>query len=392
MRSLQVALLLIVSLAGCGSPSTPPDAASEPTGDAGLDAATTTEDAPALLDALESPDAYADDAPIDPGADASVVEHGRALYGTHCALCHAADATGYAADNAPAVGRDDFLVLADDAFLETAVYDGRPGTPMSAWGDEHGGPFTREDSQHVVSFLRSLQIAPSVDLSEITVSGDATRGSAVFARECASCHGAAGEGVSAVTLDNAVFQDSVSDGFLRWSIEHGRRETTMPAFAETLTAQEIDDAVTFIRTLRREPPPEWPIEDAPTLETLVRNPGGATPSFTLIDGRYVPAADVHAALEAGQRMILLDARASSDWVLGHIPGAAPFPFYSVDELAASLPTDGTWIIAYCACPHAASGRVMDDLRARGFTNTAVLDEGIYHWQDAGYPMARGRLP
>jgi len=112
----------------------------------------------------------------------------------------------------------------------------------------------------------------------------------------------------------------------------------------------------------------------------------------LIDGRYVPAADVHAALEAGQRMILLDARANSDWVIGHIPGAVPFPFYSVDELAASLPTDGTWIIAYCACPHAASGRVMDDLRARGFANTAVLDEGIYFWQDAGYPMARGRLP
>ena len=90
--------------------------------------------------------------------------------------------------------------------------------------------------------------------------------------------------------------------------------------------------------------------------------------------------------------ILLDARASSDWVLGHIPGAVPFPFYSVDELASNLPTDGTWIVAYCACPHAASGRVVDDLRARGFANTAVLDEGIYFWRDAGYPMARGRLP
>jgi|GEM_PF-6548841 hypothetical protein len=32
----------------------------------------------------------------------------------------------------------------------------------------------------------------------------------------------------------------------------------------------------------------------------------ATPGFTLIDGRYVPAADVHAALAAGQRIILLE--------------------------------------------------------------------------------------
>lgn len=386
MRSLHLSITLsALALAGCPSPVTAPDAhVVDP------DAASEL-DAPIALDAAPSPDAWAEDA-FDPTTDASVIERGRALYGTHCALCHAADVTGYAADNAPAIGRDDFLTLADDAFLEIAVYDGRPGTPMSAWGDAHGGPLTRVDAQHVVGFLRSLQSAPSEELSGITVSGDATRGSAVYARECASCHGAEGEGVDAVTLDNAVFQDSVSDGFLRRSIELGRRETPMPSFAATLTAQEIDDVVTFVRTLRREPMPEWPIEDAPTLETLVRNPAGASPSFTLREGRYVPAADVHAALEAGQRMILLDARASSDWVIGHIPGAAPFPFYSVDELAASLPTDGTWIIAYCACPHAASGRVMDDLRARGFANTAVLDEGIYFWQDAGYPMARGRLP
>lgn len=392
MRAHRFALVTCLALAGCQSPPLPPDAWSPPRQDGGLDA-------PPSDDAFAAPDAGTDastDAPtedaFDPMLDASVIERGRELYASHCALCHGPSALGYAADDAPAIGRDDFLTLADDAFLEIAVYDGRPGTPMSAWGEDHGGPFSREEAQHVVAFLRSLQTAPSEDLSGITVSGDATRGSAVYARECALCHGASGEGVSAVTLDNAVFQDSVSDGFLRRSIELGRRETPMPAFASMLSAQEIDDVVTFVRTLRREPPPEWPIEDAPGLGELVIHPAGASPTFTLREGRFVPAADVHAAIEAGQRIILLDARASSDWVLGHIPGAAPFPFYSVDELAASLPTDGTWIVAYCACPHAASGRVVDDLRARGFANTAVLDEGIYFWRDAGYPMARGRLP
>jgi len=388
MRATRL-VLLVTLLAGCGGQTTLPDAASSELDDAGVDAVAPAIDAVAPIDG--GLDAYAADAP-DPGLDASVVEQGRALYGTHCALCHGPAALGYAADDAPAIGRDDFLVLADDAFLEIAVYDGRPGTPMSAWGEDHGGPFTREQALQVVAFLRSLQTAPSEDVSAITVSGDATRGSVIYARDCARCHGDSGEGVSAVTLDNAVFQDSVSDGLLRRSIELGRRETPMPAFAATLTAQEIDDVVSFVRTLRREPPPEWPIEDAPGLGELVINASGPSPTFTLIDGRYVPAADVHAAIEAGQRIILLDARANSDWVLGHIPGAAPFPFYSVDELAASLPMDGTWIVAYCACPHAASGRVVDDLRARGFANTAVLDEGIYFWRDAGYPMARGRLP
>jgi mono/diheme cytochrome c family protein/rhodanese-related sulfurtransferase len=374
-RTLALASLAFAS-AHCGGASPAPDAAAEPDAFVGLDAA------------------FVEDAGVDPDAagDADVLAVGRALYESHCALCHGSDGLGYRADDAPAIGRPGYLRHADDTFLEIAIYDGRPGTPMSAWGDSHGGPFTRAQARAVVAYVRGFSDVEVEDLSGITVRGDATRGSTIYARDCASCHGASGEGVTAPTLDNAVFQDSASDGFLRRSIEFGRPDTPMPAFGATLSAQDLDDVVTFVRTLRREPPPDWPIEDPPTLETLVIHPGGAPPSFTLREGRYVPAADVNAALEAGQRIILLDARATSDWVLGHIPGAAPFPFFSVDELAAGLPNDGTWIVAYCACPHAASGRVVDDLRARGFANTAVLDEGIYFWRDAGYPMARGRLP
>ena len=48
--------------------------------------------------------------------------------------------------------------------------------------------------------------------------------------------------------------------------------------------------------------------------------------------------------------------------------------------------DGTWVIAYCACPHHASGEVVDKLRGRGFKHTAVLDEGILFWKQQGYPV------
>jgi cytochrome c oxidase cbb3-type subunit 3 len=269
MRARFVLTTLFLT-AGCGSSPTSPDAAAPDV--------FTAEDAPAEIDAAVALDAHAPpDAGMDaPATDASVVERGRELYASHCALCHAADATGYAADDAPAIGRDDFLTLADDAFLEIAVYDGRPGTPMSAWGDAHGGPFTRQDTQHVVAFLRSLQTAPSEDVSGLVVSGDAASGAVVYARECARCHGASGEGGSAVTLDNAVFQDSVSDGFLRRSIELGRRETMMAGFASTLTATEIDDVVAHIRTLRREP--HAGVADrgrADARDARDRNPAGA---------------------------------------------------------------------------------------------------------------------
>lgn len=72
----------------------------------------------------------------DAGADASELLPGRALYDTHCALCHGASGEGYLADNAPSIGGASYLSVATDEFLFDAIYDGRPGTPMSAWGVE----------------------------------------------------------------------------------------------------------------------------------------------------------------------------------------------------------------------------------------------------------------
>ena len=68
--------------------------------------------------------------------------------------------------------------------------------------------------------------------------------------------------------------------------------------------------------------------------------------------------------------------------------ALPFPFYNADEMARRIPRDGTWVLAYCSCPHAASGHVVDELRARGFENTAVIDEGYPWWVSHGYPTAQ----
>jgi hypothetical protein len=44
---------------------------------------------------------------------------------------------------------------------------------------------------------------------------------------------------------------------------------------------------------------------------------------------------------------------------------------------------------YCACPHAASGRVVDALRAHDIPNTAIIDEGVIVWTQRGYPIQAG---
>jgi cytochrome c oxidase cbb3-type subunit 3/ubiquinol-cytochrome c reductase cytochrome c subunit len=74
-----------------------------------------------------------------------------------------------------------------------------------------------------------------------------------------------------------------------------------------------------------------------------------------------------------------------------IPGSISVPYYAFSRLD-ELPRDGTWIMAYCACPHHASGVVVDELRKRGFPYTAVLDEGILEWKKRGYPIAGEPTP
>lgn len=327
------------------------------------------------------------------GAEAAVARDGRALYDKYCALCHGANLEGNAADNANALANPSFLRTASDDFLYTAIARGRPGTAMAAYHETFGGPLAPEDIQILVAFLRSFQEGPAVDVDQV-VKGDAAEGAPLFAEHCAGCHGARGQGKTAISLNNPIFLSSASDGYIRYAIEHGREGTVMPGFGSSLRPEEIDHVTRFVRSFATTSP-EAPVggEIPPTFEQVVIHPEGPAPNFSpLREGRYVPADEVRAAYDAGARMILLDARPTSDWLRAHIPGALPVPYYEPEKMIESLPKDGTWIITYCGCPHAASGRVMDVLRSQGFANTAVLDEGIFVWMERGYPIAHGAAP
>lgn len=332
--------------------------------------------------------------PAAPEVDLVAAGQGRAAYATYCALCHGATGEGYLADNAPALANPDFLDAVSDAYLRTAIEEGRPGTPMSAWASTRGGPLSDGDVTHLIAFIRSWATEAPIDLTHVSVSGRVELGRAIYGARCASCHGASGEGVNAPQLANPVFLRTASVGYLRYTIEHGRRGTPMPAFGDTLDSASIDDVVAYVRTLV--PGVTTPLVPMggppPDIDHLVMNESGPDPGFELREDRFVPGRAVRDAMDRNARMVLLDARAPSDWARTHIRGAAPFPFYDVDTLAQHLPNDGTWIIAYCACPHAASGHVVDELRRRGFSHTAILDEGIPWWIEQGFPVEAGPLP
>jgi cytochrome c oxidase cbb3-type subunit III len=320
---------------------------------------------------------------------------GRALYDRYCSLCHGKDLTGYAADNAPSLVSRTFLESASDDFIAKGIRFGRPHTAMGAYGKQRGGPLEEQDIDAIVHLIRSrgpkYQPPPTS-----TLKGDPARGSAVYEKECASCHGTEKERKTALSLYNPELLLAASPDFLRYAIVHGRPPTPMPAFSPKLSGQEIEDVVAYLtsksppRTAETAPAPPPVIKTADGGPVVI-NPKGGAPKFTLRDQRFVSVDEVKKALDEKRRMVIVDARSPADWVDMHIPGSISGPYYD-DAALARIPNDGSWVIAYCACPHHASGEVVDKLRKRGFKNAAVLDEGILVWKQKGYPLNEKKKP
>jgi cytochrome c oxidase cbb3-type subunit 3/ubiquinol-cytochrome c reductase cytochrome c subunit len=320
---------------------------------------------------------------------------GAELYSRMCAVCHGAAGEGYKADNAPAIAHPEFLATATDAYLRDAISNGRANTTMSAWGAERGGPLVRSDVDAVVAYIRTWDRGERAKLDDHAPSGLAARGEPIFARSCASCHGPKGVSGTAIHIGDPAFLGGVSDGFLRYAIEHGRSGTSMPPFGVTLGPWGVEDVLTLLRswqtssprTVRVPPakPPPLPLGPVPL------HPSGPEPVGFKPQPGTTPADVIKAQLDRGAKMALLDARAPSDYSREHITGAVSVPFYDPDPYFSQLPKDA-WLVCYCACPHAESGQLAAKLAAKGFTKVTVLDEGLGVWKTKGYGVQTGLSP
>ena len=324
---------------------------------------------------------------------AAAAPDARALYVEYCQLCHGAALEGYAADNAPSLSSPTFRASASTLFLQTAIERGRAGTAMAGFGKSVGGPLDPVEVDALVDFIRGGAGAPPV-LPPRASKGDVAKGAHVYAAHCESCHGTAARRGNAVHLANPMFLASASDAYLRLAVVEGRPGTPMEAWEGKLAPPEIEDVVAYLRSIARPLPaaPVLPPSPTPPLP-VVLNPGGTPPDFTLRLGRYAAVADVAAAYAEKRRMVIIDARPTSDYLRRHIPGAIAVPYFDMRGLD-TVPNDGTWVVAYCVCPHEESGRVLDELRKRGYANTAILDEGFFVWATQGHPVeaADGQLP
>ena len=263
---------------------------------------------------------------------------------------------------------------------------------MSPWGVERGGPLSDDDVASIVSLLRHWQTEPVLNVHDLEVVGVAANASTQYAVLCADCHGEAGEGGLYMSLNNPEFLATVSDGFLLESISSGRSGTLMQGYSGLLSEQGMRDLVALIRSWETPPNRDPIVMPDPNLgggEPAI-NPQGEDPGFPAA-GRYLGVNDLHGAIEAGFRLILLDARPTSDYLLEHISGAVSVPFFQVSEVVDQLPMD-TWIVCYCGCPHEESGLAADALIALGYDKVKVLDEGFFVWKDSGFPVSTGPEP
>ena len=312
---------------------------------------------------------------------------GAQLYSKMCAVCHGPRGAGYKADQAPAITHASFLASVSDEFLRQAINNGRNGTTMSAWSIMRGGPLSRADVDAVIAFLRTWDRRPRAKLDERPLTGDIARGSGIFAEECARCHGQAGVGGPFVNIGKVELLLTASNGFLRHAIREGRFGTAMPAFADVLGDQAVEDLVALVRSWQSVPaavvhappsrPPPIPLGPVPL------NPRGPDPNgFQPFPGT-TPADTIKKELDRHARMALLDARAPSDYTAEHIIGAVSVPFYDPDPYVAELPKD-SWLVCYCSCPHAESRGLAQALMSKGFTKVTVLDEGLGYWKAKQY--------
>lgn len=323
--------------------------------------------------------------------DDKAMAHGAALYGQYCALCHGEDRAGYRADHAPSLRSSSLLSTAFPEMIYNTIGWGRSNTAMDGYAEEMGGPLTNKDILILTAWLRQVADVEPIQLPKDVITGNTAIGAIIYAESCAECHGETGQGVTAPSLGDQALLAFASDHYLRYAIVNGRDGTPMESFADKLSDAEINAVVAYLRSQSRGWSPDPPkLVEPPTPDHYVMNPEGEAPDFNLRDGRYVPAAEVVSALEEKKRFILLDTRPASAWQRSHIPGAVPMPYYGDKSRAGeNLPNDGTWIVAYCACPHAASDYVINNLKALGYRNLAVIDEGILRWTALGLPVTAG---
>lgn len=172
---------------------------------------------------------------------------GAAIFGDNCAPCHGRGAQG--AVGYPNLNDDDWLWGGDLESIETTITHGaRSGDPKT-----HDTAMPRFGLDKILEPAQISDVANYVrSLSHLDVdAAAASRGSAIFADNCAACHGADAKGnteIGAPNLTDAIWLYGNSQQAVVHSIETGRGGM-MPAWGGRLDPVSIKMVTLYVHSL-----------------------------------------------------------------------------------------------------------------------------------------------
>ncbi len=104
------------------------------------------------------------------------------------------------------------------------------------------------------------------------------------------------------------------------------------------------------------------------------------------DWNVVTVNGLKKALDAGQKVFLLDVREPAEFEAGHIAGAMNISVRELPDRVEELPQDrDIKMVAYCASGIRSAYATMF-LRVYGYSDVRTLEHGIREWIGAGYPV------
>jgi mono/diheme cytochrome c family protein len=183
------------------------------------------------------------------------IQVGQQLFAEYCAVCHGDFGEGgpnpaRLDDVIAPISSAEYLKTRNDSTLRSITSQGQPNFGMSPFGTSFGGPLDDDEIDAIVAFLRSWEANPPVEIPPEVVPGPvAASGGEVYMDVCSRCHGQEGDGGIGPSLNITEFQTSFTDGELFEVISLGHEASAMVPWGEILTSDQIQQLVTFIRTL-----------------------------------------------------------------------------------------------------------------------------------------------
>lgn len=189
-----------------------------------------------------------DQLPGNPRLMQAAVDGGRSAFKVHCVQCHGSGAAG--SKGYPNLNDDDWLWGGDLAAIHQTLQHGirSPGddatrtSMMPAFGRD--GILSPVEIQDLVSHVRVVS-------SQEKPSQSARRGAALFAANCAVCHGPEGKGMrefGAPNLTDAIWLYGGDRDSVRQTISQSRNGV-MPAWAARLDAVTVKQLAAYVHSL-----------------------------------------------------------------------------------------------------------------------------------------------